>query len=148
MIKSWHIAGDMRLVVDTSTIVAGFRSPRGASAEILRLAHEGRITMLVSVGLFVEYEAVLKRPEHLAAAGLIAADVDKILDALAVRAERVDIFFLWRPKLRDVDDDMVLEVAVNGNADCIVTFNVRDFAAMVPQFGIPALLPADVLRRL
>ena len=138
----------MRVVLDTSAIVAGFRSPRGASAEILRLVRNGRITMLVSVGLFVEYEAVLKRPEHLAAAGLMGTDVDRILDILAMHAERVDIFFLWRPKLRDADDDMVLEVAVNGNADSIITFNVRDFATMVPTFGIPALLPAEVLRRL
>lgn len=138
----------MRLVLDTSVIVAAFRSPNGASAEILRLVRKRKITMLVSIGLFLEYEAVLKRPDHLAVAGLAATDVDRILDVLAVHAERVDIFFLWRPKLRDADDDMVLEIAVNGNADAIVTFNIRDFAGTVQDFGIPALLPADVLRRL
>ena len=138
----------MRLVLDTSVMVAAFRSPNGASAEILRLVRKRKITMLVSIGLFLEYEAVLKRPDHLAVAGLAATDVDRILDVLAVHAERVDIFFLWRPKLRDADDDMVLEIAVNGNADAIVTFNIRDFAGTVQDFGIPALLPADVLRRL
>jgi putative PIN family toxin of toxin-antitoxin system len=138
----------MKFVVDTSAIVAAFRSPSGASAEILRLVRKRKITMLVSIGLFLEYEAVLKRPEHLAAAGLTAPDVDRILDILAVHAERVDIFFLWRPKLRDADDDMVLEIAVNGNADAIVTFNIRDFAGTFQDFGIPALLPAEVLRRL
>lgn len=138
----------MRFVLDTSVIVAAFRSPNGASAEILRLVRKRKVTMLVSIGLFLEYESVLKRPDHLAAAGLAATDVDRILDVLAVHAERVDIFFLWRPKLRDADDDMVLEIAVNGNADAIVTFNIRDFAGTVQDFGIPALLPADVLRRL
>ena len=142
-----HITGDMRLVIDTTTIVAALRSPKGASAEILRLIRRRKIVMLASVGLFVEYEAVLKRTEHLDAAGLSNSGVEAILDALAALAEPIDIFFQWRPKLRDADDDMVLEVAVNGNADAIVTFNVRDFSGVVPEFGIPALQPADVLRR-
>jgi putative PIN family toxin of toxin-antitoxin system len=137
----------MRLVIDTSVIVAALRSPKGASAEILRLVRKRKLVMLASVGLFVEYEAVLKRTEHLNAAGLSNSGVDAILNALAALAEPIDIFFLWRPKLRDANDDMVLEIAVNGNADAIVTFNVRDFSGIVSEFGIPALLPADVLSR-
>ena len=138
----------MLLVLDTSVIVAGFRSPAGASAEILRRARHGKVTLMVSVGLFVEYEAVLKRPEHLKAAALSTVDVDGLLDAIASFAEPVQMFFLWRPQLRDADDDMVLETAVNGQADAIVTFNIRDFAAASPEFGIPVMLPGDVLRRL
>jgi putative PIN family toxin of toxin-antitoxin system len=138
----------MRLVLDTSAVVAGFRSPMGASGEILRLAHRGKITMLASVGLYLEYEAVLKRPEHLKAAALSEADVGAALDAMASFVEPVETFFLWRPRLRDADDDMVLEAAVNGRADAIVTFNLRDFATSLAEFGIRALLPADVLRRL
>ena len=138
----------MRLVLDTSAVVAGFRSPTGASGEILRLAFRRRLTLLVSVGLFVEYEAVLKRPEHLKAAALSEADVGAALDAMASFVEPVETFFLWRPRLRDADDDMVLEAAVNGRADAIVTFNLRDFATGLAEFGIPALLPGDILRRL
>ncbi len=120
----------------------------GASGEILRLAYRRKITLLASVGLFIEYEAVLKRPEHLKGAAMSEDDVDGALDAIASFIEPVETFFLWRPKLRDADDDMVLEAAVNGHADAIVTFNIRDFAAAGPEFGIPALLPGDVLRRL
>lgn len=137
----------MRLVIDTSTMVAALRSPKGASAEILRLVRKRKLVMLASVGLFVEYEAVLKRTDHMYAAGLSNSGIDAILDTLAALAEPIDIFFLWRPKLRDADDDMVLEVAVNGNADAIVTFNVRDFTEADSEFGIPAMVPADVLRR-
>ncbi len=138
----------MRLVLDTSAVVAGFRSPAGASGEILRLAFRRKLTLLASVGLFIEYEAVLKRPEHLKAAGLSEADVGAALDAMAGFLGPVETFFLWRPRLRDADDDMVLEAAVNGRADAIVTFNLRDFATTLAEFGIPALLPKDVLRRL
>ncbi len=114
----------------------------------MRLAFRGELTLLASVGLFVEYEAVLKRPEHLKAAQLSEADIGAALDAMAGFVEPVETFFLWRPRLRDADDDMVLEAAVNGRADAIVTFNLRDFAAAPAGFGIPALLPRDVLRKL
>ena len=52
-----------------------------------------------------------------------------MLDAVAFVAEPVRLTFLWRPGLRDADDDMVLEAAVNGQADAIVTFNHLDFRA-------------------
>jgi predicted nucleic acid-binding protein len=97
--------------------------------------------------LLIEYEAVMTRNEHLKAAGLSATDIEGLLDAVAAVAEPVRLAFLWRPVLSDVDDDMVLEAAVNGWADAIVTFNIRDFAAATRQFGIPVLLPGEVLRR-
>ncbi len=138
----------MRFVLDTSVIIAGFRSLGGASAELLRMAARKELTLLASVTLFIEYEAVLRRPDHLNAAGLSEADVGVMLDTMASFLEPVETYFLWRPRLRDADDDMVLEVAANGRADGIVTFNIRDFAAKVPDFGIAALLPRDALRRL
>ena len=96
--------------------------------------------MVASVPLFVEYKDVLTRPEHLSAAGLTRAEVAAILDALASILEPVELHFLWRPQLRDGDDDMVLETAVNGNADALVTYNVRDFAA-ASRFGVAIAKP-------
>ena len=60
----------------------------------------------------------------------------------------VETHFLWRPRLRDPADEMVLEAAVNGQANAIVTFNLRDYGAMPKDFGIEVLLPRDALKRL
>ena len=97
---------------------------------------DGQLLALVSVSLMLEYEAVLKRPEHLYAAGITLEDVEVILDQLAASMTPTDLFFLWRPLLRDGADDMALETAVNGSADVIITFNTRDFGNIPGGFGI------------
>ncbi|SFL48088.1 putative toxin-antitoxin system toxin component, PIN family [Methylobacterium pseudosasicola] len=137
----------MRLVLDTNILVAALRSPSGGSAALLRRIRAGEIRMLLSVPLFLEYEAVALRPEHLQAAGISAADVVNVLDVLALFAEPVAIHYLWRPRLRDPADEMVLELAVNGRADAIVTFNTADFGAVPGVFGIEVVGPGDILRR-
>jgi predicted nucleic acid-binding protein len=140
----------MRLVLDTAAMVAAVRSDAGASRRLLDAALERRrgMTLLVSVPLLIEYEAVLTRTEHLKAAQLSAEDVGMLLDAIAAVAEPVRLAFLWRPALPDMDDDMVLEAAVNGRANGIVTFNRRDFGPAAEQFGIPVWSPGEAVRRL
>ncbi len=108
----------MRVVLDTDVIVAGMRSPGGASAEILRKARQGKVTLVVSVPLAMEYEAICTEAEHRLAAGLSEREVEIFLDALVAMAEPVETHFLWRPQLRDPGDEMVLEAAVNGQAVC------------------------------
>jgi putative PIN family toxin of toxin-antitoxin system len=138
----------MNIVLDTSTLVAGVRSPQGASAEILKRLIQRRLTAVCSVPMFLEYEAVLTRPEHLLAAGVTHADITNLLDVLAGVVQPVDIQFLWRPRLRDANDDMVLEAAVNGQASAIVTFNCRDFLPQTLSFNIAVLTPAEFLKGL
>jgi putative PIN family toxin of toxin-antitoxin system len=115
------------LVLDTDVLVAALRSNISASRRLLLGALEYRFELLLSVPLMLEYLAVLTRPEHLAACGLTGGEVDRVLDDLASVARPVRLAFRWRPRLRDPSDDMVLETAVNGNANAIVTFNLRDF---------------------
>lgn len=135
-------------MLDTDVLVAAIRSDRGASRLILERALERRgITLLVSVPLIIEYEAVMTRSEHLKEARLSANDVGVLLDAVAAAAEPVTLAYLWRPILRDMNDDMVLEAAANGRAEAIVTFNRKDFAE-VARFGIDVLSPGDALGRL
>jgi putative PIN family toxin of toxin-antitoxin system len=143
-----YIAGDMRLVLDTNVILTAFRSRSGASAELLRRARRGRAQLLASVPLFVEYEAVLMRQEQRDASGLTEAEVGLVLDALAALIEPVETFFLWRPQLRDENDDMVLEAAVNGRADALVTYNERDFLPAAARFGLQLARPPQILERL
>jgi len=140
--------GDMRIVADTDVIVAAMRSPSGASAAILQAARQNQVTLLVSVPLAMEYEAVCSEPEHGLAAGLSESEVAAYLDVILAMAEPVETHFLWRPQLRDPGDEMVLEAAVNGRADALVTFNMRDFGTAPGQFGIELLLPRDALERI
>lgn len=138
----------MRLVLDTDVIVAAIRSPTGASAALLRAARSGKVKLLASVPLFIEYEAVCLRDEHRKAAGLTAPKIQQFLDALASLVEPVTPYYVWRPQLRDPDDEMVLEAAVSGSANVLVTFNVKDYGQAPERFGLEALTPAMTLRKL
>jgi predicted nucleic acid-binding protein len=71
-----------------------------------------------------------------------------LLDAIALVAEPVRISFLWRPLLPDPGDDLVLETAVNGLANVVVTFNRRDFEPAAMRFGLEVLTPSEGVRRL
>ena len=138
----------MRFVLDTNVIVAALRSPTGASAALLMAARRGEISMLANVALALEYEATCRRAEHGVAAGLSPDEVSIFIDALIGMAEPVETHFLWRPRLRDPADELVLEAAVNGQAVAIVTFNQRDFGTVPLQFGVEVLSPANALRRI
>lgn len=135
----------MRLVLDTDVVVAGMRSPAGASAALLVAALEKRVSLCANVALMLEYEAVCSRSEHRTAAGLNLTEVGVFLDAIAALVEPVETHFLWRPLLRDPGDEMVLEAAVNGHAQAIVTFNSRDYGDAAAKLGVKLLLPRDVL---
>jgi putative PIN family toxin of toxin-antitoxin system len=135
-------------VLDTNILVAAFRSDAGASRRILVAALDRRFELLLSVPLMLEYESVLRRPEHLRASGVSEEDVADVLDGLALVGKRVTFAFRWRPALPDPNDDMVLETAVNGHADAIVTFNQRDFNPVAARFGCQVMRPGDFLRTL
>ena len=138
----------MRYVLDTDVVIAAVRSPSGASAAILAAAMEGAVTLVASVPLALEYEATCSVAEHRLAADLAEWEVQAFLDGLVALAEPVESHFLWRPRLRDPNDEMVLEAAVNGRTDAIVTFNARDFGDVSSEFGVLLLKPADALARL
>jgi putative PIN family toxin of toxin-antitoxin system len=138
----------VRVVLDTTVLVAGLRSASGASRQLLRAALEKRFTLLLSVSLVIEYEAVATRKEHLKASGLKSAEVVALLDAMVSVSEPVVPRFRWRPMLRDPDDDMVFEAAFNGQADLLVTFNRSDFVSHTSKLNIRIASPAEALREL
>ena len=138
----------MRYVLDTNVVVAGLRSPSGASAALIDQALGGAFTLLLSVALALEYEAVCCNPAQRIISGLSDAEISNIISALCAVSEPVSPRFLWRPQLRDPADEMVLETAINGNADALVTFNRRDFGDAPGDFGIALLSPREALRRI
>jgi putative PIN family toxin of toxin-antitoxin system len=137
-----------RAVLDTSVLVAALRSRTGASNALLEQVARETVRPLVSTALFLEYEDVLKRAENRLATGMSEEDVDGFLAALASGEEPVEVNFRWRPQLSDPKDELVLEAAVNGEADALVTHNVRDFERAARLFGLRVLLPRQVLKEL
>ncbi|MFC3323990.1 putative toxin-antitoxin system toxin component, PIN family [Mesorhizobium cantuariense] len=137
-----------RIVLDTNVLMAGLRSRNGASFAILQQIADRHICPLVTTALFLEYETVLARPEQMAVHGLSIADLDRLLAGFAILAEPVELHFLWRPQLSDPKDEMVLEAAINGRADALVTYNRRDFMAAAGRFDVQVVSPAAFLEGL
>ena len=136
------------MVLDTSVLVAALRSRRGASNRLVESVGLGQLRPLVTTALFLEYEDVVLRAETRLATGMTAEDVEAFLAAFASAAEGVSVSFRWRPQLKDPKDELVLEAAVNGRADALVTHNVRDFLEAARLFSLRVLLPREVLKEL
>ena len=133
------------IVLDTNVLIAGLRSRNGASFRVLSLIGEAAFELNVSVPLVLEYEEVTKREAR--ALGLTHAEIEDVLDYLCAVAVHREMYFLWRPVLRDAADDMVLEVAVEAGCDFVVTHNVRDFAG-AERFGVRVVTPGEFLTRI
>ena len=116
----------LRVILDTSVLVAATRSRNGASFELLRQLPSAKFELALSVSLYIEWQAVLTRPEHMPP-GVTAEGTLAFLRYLASIAHLQDVHFLWRPFLRDPNDDMVLECAVASSSPYIVTHNVKDY---------------------
>ena len=133
------------IVLDTNVLIAGLRSRNGASFRLLSVIGDAKFELNVSVPLVLEYEEVAKREAR--ALGLTHVEIDDVLDYLCAVAVHREIYFLWRPVLRDAADDMVLEVAVEAGCDFVVTHNVRDFAG-AKRFGVRVVTPGEFLTRI
>ena len=132
------------VVIDTNVLVAAARSNQGASHRLLSLiGPEAPFQITLSVPLALEYEMALKRRTD-----LDDEAAEAIVDYLCQVADRREIYFLWRPFLKDPSDEMVLEVAVGGGVQCIVTHNLADFEGVQEQFGIRVITPGAFLMEL
>jgi len=130
-----------RVVLDTNVVVAAVRSRRGASFKLLALLGLRKFQISISVPLILEYEDALMRNVP---ALLAQDDVSDLLDYICAVASKQRVFYLWRPVLSDPKDDHVLEAAVAGGGDGIVTYNKRDFAG-AERFGVQVMSPKEFL---
>src|ERR1700738_148838 len=135
-------------MLDPAVVVAAMRSPRGGSAELLRRIDGGEAVMLLTVALALECEAICTLADHRLESGLSASEAGIHVDGLIAFAEPVRAFFRWRPQLHDPGDELVLEAAVNGKADAIVTLNESRLCEAHSAFGIDVIRPAEALRRI
>lgn len=130
-------------MLDTNVLVSAVRSRRGASFALLERVGSDRFEIAVSVPLVLEYEDALLRHRG----SLSATAVGDIVDYICGVARQQQVFFLWRPLLRDPKDDMVAEVAVAAGADAIITHNYRDFVG-VERLGPKVWSPQQLLARI
>jgi len=133
----------VRVILDTSVLVAATRSRNGASFQLLSMLPSSKFEIALTVSLYTEWQSVLTRPEHLPP-GASAEAALGFLRYLASIAHLQDVHFLWRPFLRDPDDDMVLECAVASSSRYIVTHNVKDFKRCT-ELNVEAVTPAEFL---
>lgn len=133
----------MRVVLDTSILVAAARSNQGASYALLARLPSTQFQTVLSVALFAEYRSVLLRPENLL--NRTAYQAECFLDYLITASHLQEVFFQWRPALPDPDDDLILELAVAARCRYVVTHNLRDFQGM-ERWGIAAVTPGDFLK--
>lgn len=134
----------MRVTFDTSVLVAAARSRNGASFALVSSIPSPDFEICLSVSLYAEWQDALTRAENLPP-GRTADDALAFVRYLAANAWLQDIFYHWRPFLRDPNDDMILELAFAANCDLIVTHNLGDFVGC-ERMGIRAITPRDFLK--
>ena len=132
----------INIVLDTNVLVSALKSKQGASFKLLSLIDNGDFKLNISVPLFLEYESVAFRESLNLPLG--KSDIEDVLNYIAQVSIKRDIFYLWRPYLKDPKDDLVLEVAVESGSKIIVTYNKKDFAG-INKFGIKALTSKEFL---
>ena len=133
------------IVIDTNVVLSALQSRLGKSFELISKIGNGQFDFALSVPLVLEYEAILK--DHLNRTIFSDSDIENFIDYLCAVGIKTKIFYLWRPYLKDPFDDHVLEVAINSNAEVIVTFNKKDFLE-AENLGMKILTPKEFLEEL
>lgn len=135
----------MRIVLDTAAFINAIRSNTGAAAEVLRLAILGKVTLLMDLNLAYEYRDVGLRSQHIEVSRKTVEELEFIITTLESIAIPVLVKFKHRPLSKDANDNMILDLAISGDADAIVTNNLRDFLPAAEDFGIMVLTPGEFL---
>ncbi len=130
-----------KIVIDTNVLICALRSKKGAAYKLIENLGTGKYSISISVPLVIEYEAVAKRHTYY----LTNEEVDRFIDYICAIGDKRKIHYLWRPFLKDVQDDMVLELAVESQSEFIITYNNKDFHG-VEEFGIQIKSPAEFLK--
>lgn len=132
------------VVIDTNVFVSGLRSQDGASRAVLRAALAGEIEPLFGNALWLEYRDLLTRP--IWGTTTTPAERQQVLAALAKMGRWVTTYFGWRPNLPDEADNHLIELAIAGGAETIITHNLRDVGRGELRFGrLGILTPAQFL---
>ena len=133
------------IIIDTNVLLAALYSRRGASFKLISLVGQGYFNIVLSVPLFIEHKSIIER--NRSKIKLSEEKINDILNYLCLVSQQYEIYYLWRPILKDPKDDMVLELAVTAQCQYIVTYNIKDFRG-VEQFGTEAISAKDFLKKI
>jgi len=131
-----------KIVIDTNVFISALKSRRGASFKLLFETSNNKYESNISPALIFEYESIAKR--NLNNLKIDEEDINAILDMICKTSKKCELFFLWRPQLKDPKDDHILELAIESQSDYIITYNKKDFKG-IDKFGIEALTPKEYL---
>jgi len=137
----------MKVVIDTNVWISALISKEGTSRDIIRQALEEKISPQISTTLFLEYETVMKREKIQTLCSLSIEEQEELFQAFLSTCKWNEIFYLWRPNLKDVGDDFLVELAVASNSKVIITDNIKDIEFGELHFDIEVLTPKQFLER-
>lgn len=132
-----------QLVIDTNILLSGLRSKKGASYKLLTLLNDPRIQINISVPLIFEYEQILKREYQ--DLELTLEDIDNIINGICAISNQRTIFYLWRPLAKDPNDDFLIDLAIEAQADFIISYNIKDLKP-IEKLGVLVLNPKQFLQ--
>jgi len=133
------------IVLYTNVLISALRSKRGSSFQLISLLEQDKFKINISVPLILEYESIINR--ELNTLDIDKKDMDIILDYICTIGTKFNIFYLWRPFLKDPKDDFILELAYTSDSGFIITFNKKDFRG-AEKFGIKILSPQEFIKLL
>jgi putative PIN family toxin of toxin-antitoxin system len=137
----------VKIVVDTNVFIGAILSSQGLNRELIRRCLIGEYQPLMGNALYLEYEAVMNRQDILDKCQLGQSVIEELLDGFLSVSRWVNIYYSWRPNLRDEGDNHVLELAIAGNAQMIATNNLRDFRGSELSFPqLQILSPYQIIR--
>jgi putative PIN family toxin of toxin-antitoxin system len=135
------------VIIDTNVLVAGLIGGKGPNREILRYCFSGILQPYVGNALYMEYQDLLNRKKIQDLCKQTSVTLTEFLDDFASICKPVDVWFLWRPNLKDEADNHIIELAIASNAQYIVTNNVNDFSKQELQHvGFEVITPPSLLR--
>ena len=116
-----------RIVIDTNVFIGAIISSQGLNREMIRRCLLGEYQPLMGNALFSEYESVMEREEIIARCPLDRTELLNLFAAFLSVSEWINIYYSWRPNLKDEGDNHIIELAVAGNAKIVATNNIKDF---------------------
>jgi len=138
----------MKVVIDTSVWISALIKKESSARELLRLVFQGKILPQMSEALFKEYESVMKRKKIQHLTPLSGEEQHDLFNAYLSQCEWNDIYYSWRPNLKDEDDNFLVELAVSSGSKAIITYNIKDFMNAELVFNHIITTPEDFIKEI